>query len=252
MKRTFILLTLFLCLCTAVFAMPNPTAEFYTADYAGVLSDSTKQYIISISNDLYSKTKAQIVVAALDTINGENERDYAINLAESWKIGGSDEDNGVLILLALTERKIDVEVGYGLEGVLPDSKVGRFIDNYAMNYLKNGDYDNGIKNLYNAIAAEVYSEYNLEMPENMDYVAQPENGSEDDTDIISIVIFILIFLFYLWLNGGRRRRRGFYMFPMGGFGGRGGGFGGGSGGFGGGSSRGGGGSFGGGGTSRGF
>ncbi len=57
-----------------------------------------------------------------DTINGENERDYAINLAESWKIGGSDEDNGVLILLALTERKIDVEVGYGLEGVLPDSK----------------------------------------------------------------------------------------------------------------------------------
>ena len=213
--------------------MPNPTAEFYTADYAGVLSDSTKQYIISISNDLYSKTKAQIVVAALDTINGENERDYAINLAESWKIGGSDEDNGVLILLALTERKIDVEVGYGLEGVLPDSKWADLSTNYAMSYLKNGDYDNGIRNLYNAIAAEVYSEYNLEMPENMDYVAQPENGSEDDTDIISIVIFILIFSVlplvkrrqktqtrFLYVPYGRiRRTRRRFRSGSGGFGG---------------------------------
>ena len=120
--------------------MPSPTTAFYAADYADVLSADTEQYIINYSNALYDATTAQVVVATVADMGGAQIRDYGLSLARDWKIG-SERDNGVLILLALAERQVTVEVGYGLEGALNDSKTGRFIDEYAMADLKNGDYD---------------------------------------------------------------------------------------------------------------
>ena len=249
MKNTLIIIALLLCFCTAVYAMPSPTREFYAADYAGVMSQQTEDYIVSCSKDLQAKTGAQIVVAALNTIDGQNEREYGIALAEQWKIGDADKDNGVLILLAMEERKITVEVGYGLEGALPDSKTGRLIDNYAMDYLRAGDYDGALRSLYSAVSAEVCREYGIEMPDGFVYDGGYEHEEDKSSvDTIGIIIVIIIILLNVLGGGGfGGRRRRFIYIPTGGFGG---GFGGGSG-FSGGSS-GGGGGFGGGGASRGF
>lgn len=237
-----------------VFAeMPQPTNVFYAADYADILSDETESFIVAQSKALCDATEAQIVVATVKNMDGKNEREYGLELGRSWKIGG-EKNNGVLILLALSERKIDIEVGYGLEGAIPDSKSGRLIDTYALPYLKNNDFDNGILNLYKAVLKEVYAEYNLEMPEN---VSPVEIGEDDDDDVsigflVLALIFILIIYAVIIKKGGGRGNGGsggrFYGGPYtGGFGGFSGGGSSSGGGF-----SGGGGSFGGGGSSRGF
>lgn len=235
----------------------QPTAQFYAADYANILSDDTEDFIVAQSKALCDATQAQIVVAAVQDMGGKNEREYALELARNWKIG-SEKNNGILILVALSERKIDIEVGYGLEGAIPDSKAGRLIDTYAVPYLQNDDFDNGILNLYKAVLQEVYSEYNLEAPENVKPVETED--TEDGEAIAIIVAIVIIALIYaiFFINKGRGGRNGGHGsggggifwggYPMGGSFGKG-GFGG-SGGFGGFS--GGGGSFGGGGSSRGF
>lgn len=245
---------LLICFSTIAFAaLPEATTQFYAADYANLLSDDTERFIVEQSNALCVSTQAQIVVATLKNLEGKNEREYGIELARKWQIGGKD-DNGVLILVALEERKVDVEVGYGLEGALNDSKVGRLIDTYALEYLKNNDFDSGILNLYKAILEQVYTEYGLEVPENV----APIEATEDDVDgvgmIISIIFMLLIILSLTGSSRGGRGGGSGGAFLGGYLLGRGGGsFGGGRGGFGGGGGfSGGGGSFGGGGSSRGF
>lgn len=239
------------------------TDEFYVSDGANVLSEETKKFILSYSNDLCLKTQAQIVVVSVKDMGGKNERDYAIELARSLKIGGKD-DNGILIFLALSERKIDVEVGYGLEGAIPDSKAGRLIDNYALPYFKEDDFDNGILNLYKSILKEVYSEYDLEVPEEV--ASGLEQNASDEVSLGVIIIFLIliavtVIIMIIFFSGSGKNGQdnnhgdsvggflgGYYAGSRFGSGKSSGNFG--SGGFG--SSRGGGGSFGGGGASRGF
>ena len=175
-------------------------------------------------------------------------------------VGQKGEDNGVVILLAKTERQIDIAVGYGLEGALPDSKTGRIIDVYGLDYLKEDDFSTGLLEIFKAIVNEVYIEYGEE-PEAGYTEIDETDGEELDgygaKVAVSWVILIAVVVIYLLILG--RRRRGFFWFggPPGGFGGFGGGFSGGSrgfsgGGFGSGGFSGGGGSFGGGGAGRGF
>ena len=181
-----------------------------------------------------------------------------LELLRQWKVGSSEKDNGVLILVSTGDRKIGVNVGYGLEGALPDSKVGRLLDACAVPSLQEDDYDTGLFQLYQAVLTEVYREYGLDVPEQVHSVEDYEQGEEVTLhDIIVTVIaggVIALYLFLHWRRFSRRGRgpggRGGGFYPGGGFGDfGGGGFGGG--GFSGGSF-GGGGSGGGGGASRGF
>lgn len=249
MKKFTAILIVALLFCTTVFALPEPTKEFYVADYAGVMTEETEEYIINNSAELCKQTGAQIVVAALEDIGGANEREYGYDLATQWKIGDDDKDNGVLILLAMEERTLSIEVGYGLEGALNDAKTGRFMDDYAMGYLSEGDYDSGLKALYTAVLAEVYNEYGLEVPEEVDNAMQQESTDEDEAIgflIAAVVIIIIIIINTKGGRGGRGRRIIFMPTSF-----RGNSFGSSSGGSFGGFS-GGGGSFGGGGSSRKF
>lgn len=256
---TFLILIPLFAISALAAVLPRPTDEFYTADYADLMSSETESFIIRHGKQLNEKTGAQIVVATVETLDGNDIRDYGIALAREWKIGDSQKNNGVLILFAIAERKITIEVGYGLEGAINDAKAGRMIDNRAMEYLKNDDFDTALLNLYKAVLQEVYNEYGLEVPEDVAV-------ETDDFSIASVIIFIILFVIICGIifgRGGRgngTRGGGFWPFiflPTGGYGrSGGGGFGGfsGGGGFGGGfgGSRGGGGSFGGGGASRGF
>ncbi|MDP4151853.1 MAG: TPM domain-containing protein [Bacillota bacterium] len=252
MKKIIACLTAVLIFSCNVFAaVPSHTYEFYVNDFANVLSSETKNYIVDTGSKTFQDSGLQIVVTTVKSLEGADIDSYSLDMLRSWGIGSKGKDNGILILFSLEDRKIKVEVGYGLEGVLNDAKVGRLLDNYAIASFKANDYDSGILNLYNAILKEL----------GVDAGKLPKTKNEKNAFPGSLVTIIGLLILLSIVRGGRGG--GFFgPFWWGGFGGgfRGGGFGGGGfggggfggGGFGGGGFSGGGGSGGGGGASRGF
>ncbi|MBQ9977469.1 MAG: TPM domain-containing protein [Clostridia bacterium] len=226
---------------------PEPTDNFFVNDFADILSSEQEAQLQSMGVNLYNASKAQVVVVTVDSLDGKDIDSYALGLARSWGIGDKDKDNGVLLLLSVTDREVKIEVGYGLEGALPDSKTGRILDTYGMDYFRVDAFGQGIYNVYNSLVNEVYIEYGMSPDE--DYIPVEEDSLSFSS--IAYVVFLIVVLvvvlprmrfgFPFIFFGGPRGPRGF---GGGGFGsGSGGGFGGFSGG---------GGGFGGGGSSRRF
>ena len=199
---------------------------------------------------MYKKTGAQVVCVTVNSLDGKDVRDYALGLGREWGIGSKNND-GVLLLLSVEERQIDIEVGYGLEGALPDGKTGRILDNYAIPYLKSDDFSTGLREAFSALIGETATEYGVEIDGSSlaPDVDEDEEYKSSKAVIIDFIIFIIIVFAIRKITG----RTPFIFFGGGGNHHSGGGFSGG--GFSGGSSggfSGGGGSFGGGGSSRGF
>ena len=145
------------------FAVVKPTDEFYVNDYANLLNNDTKNYIINVNKELNSKTGAQIVVVTVQNLENSSLEEYATKLFREFGIGDKDKNNGVLLLLALEERQFRVEVGYGLEGTLTDGKTGRIQDNYIIPYLKDNNWNDGIRNGFNAVLEEIVNEYGIQV-----------------------------------------------------------------------------------------
>lgn len=248
----FILLMTFSCLTVyGEVKLSEPKSTFYSNDFADIIDEDVENNIIKVNSN-YEETeeKPQIVLVTVPNMQGLDENTYAVKLFEDWKIGSKENDNGILILLALEERRIKIEVGYGLEGAVTDAEAGRILDSYK-EYLSSGNYSQGIENIFLQLAHLVNEEYNYEEDEIFNGVnAQTENTSYISSKIgmiIRIVLIIIVLIIFGGSGGGPGRRRFFLpsIFRIG----RSGGFGGG--GFGGGSF-GGGGSSGGGGAGRGF
>ena len=248
-----IVISISLCGCEKADSFPKPTEEFYVNDFANVISEENEKEMLSRSVSLNNKTTAQVVVVTVESLGGMEPSDYALKIGREWGVGSKESDNGIVILLSTGEREIYIAVGYGLEGSLPDSKTGRIIDRYGLEYLKSDDFSTGLLNISRAVINEVYIEYGIEPEEgyiSIDNLPDGISSNESALDISSSWAILIIILFILSLFF--RRGRGPFIF----FGGPGmfmGGSGhhrGGSGGFGGFS--GGGGSFGGGGAGRGF
>ena len=92
----------------------EPTNQFYVNDYANILSNETEKNIMKYSVSLEEKTAAQIVVATVKSLEGESVEEYANKLFRTWRIGDKEKNNGVLILISVEDRKIKIEVGYGI------------------------------------------------------------------------------------------------------------------------------------------
>ena len=152
-----------LALCVAQTALAievvPQTADFYVNDAAGLLSPETKQYIIDVNKKLKKASGTQVVVVTVPDMGGAALEDYATTLFRKYGIGDKQKNNGLLLLLALKERKFRIEVGYGLEGVLNDAKTGRIQDEYMIPHFKNGEWDVGIRNGFNALVQEIQKEY---------------------------------------------------------------------------------------------
>lgn len=163
-RINLLILLLFSCLfITNVNALVDPTPEFYVNDYANILSQETEDYIVEKSKELYRVDGTQIVVVTVPNLEGKSIEEYSLNLARSFGIGSKEKNNGLLLLLALKERQSRVEVGTGLEGILPDGKTGRFQDEYMIPYFKSNNFDEGIKNGYNAFFNEIVKLNNLDL-----------------------------------------------------------------------------------------
>jgi uncharacterized protein len=181
---------------TSATSIPSPDATFYVLDEVGLLSESSKSTIIATSTDLQAKTKAQIVVVIVQSMNGQSAEDFALNILREWGIGDKELDNGLLILLSIDERISRIEVGYGLEGILNDAKTGRFQDSYMIPYFTSGDFDQGILNGYLAFAQEVAKEYNVTLDTNDPIPYSDQNNAflnlPEWIIILAIIIFVLI------------------------------------------------------------
>ena len=227
------------------YAAPTfPPLTGRVVDNAGVLSDQTKQQLTGIlAEDQQKFGGRQIVVATLKSLQGYDIADYGYQLGRAWGIGQKGKDNGALIIVAPTEHRVRIEVGYGLEGDLTDAQSRIIIEREMKPAFKNGDYDAGVLAGTKAVLATL-GNTNFTAP---DFSAAPARDDDRHSPGIGWIIFIIIMLVLF------RSRLFWPLFFLGGFGGGRGGWGGGgggwSGGSGGGGFSGGGGSFGGGGAS---
>ena len=181
-----------------VIAVINPTSNFYINDFAEVLNKETEDYILSNSAALADRTTAQLVVVTVKSLSGKDLEDYSLEIFRSWGIGHQEKNNGVLIFLAVEEHEVRIQVGDALEGRINDAKAGRFLDEYGIALFKNDEWDVGIKALYSAILVEIYSEYNLEPPEEVSKLVAEHDYTSEDSKIeivMGIIMVLLMFVF---------------------------------------------------------
>jgi len=225
--------------------VPQPIS--YISDYAGVIDEQTETYLNDLLKELEEKTTAEVAVLTVKTTKPLEIFDYGMAVFDRWKIGKKGKDNGLLFLVAVEDRKMHIFTGYGLEGILPDGKVGEIRDKDIIPYFKLGDYAGGIKKGVEVIAQIIAKDAGVELT-GLSGSGESANAPANNAKNALIVLFFLFFFLY-WLFFGRRGSRFGWLFPwifLGGMGSRGfggsggGGFGGGFGGFGGGASGGGG------------
>lgn len=234
---------------------PNRLVNDYTNTLSAAEISHLEQKLVAFDDS----TSTQIAVVLIKSLEGYDVADYAVRLAQNWGIGGNKNDNGVLVLASIGDRKVTIQTGYGVEGALPDAIARRIIENEIKPNFKAGNYFGGLDQGTSAIISYTKGEYK-------EARKRPEEGKGPSGFVIFLIILAIIFLIskkgggggsqvigrrgaaspFWWmlmgsgLGGGNRGGGGF-----GGFSGGSGGFGGGGGGFGGF----GGGSFGGGGAS---
>ena len=230
MKIRFFTAALLLCLSTLCLAAPEfPRLTGRVVDRAGILSASTERQITQQLVIHEQSTTNQIVVATLPNLQGYSIEEFGYQLGRHWQVGQAESNNGVVLLVAKKERKIRIEVGYGLEGSLTDALAANIIQTVIRPQFKKGDFDRGVTQGVEAIIAAIKGEYQ----------AKKTKDSKDS----KIWLFLIAFLF-LWHfikpffrsfgGSGFGGRSGYYRGGGGGFSSGGGGFSGGGGGFGGG------------------
>jgi uncharacterized protein len=222
-------------------------------DAANILSPVTKADLERKLADLEQKSRIQLVVATVPSLDGEEIEPYANGLFRAWKLGEAKDNNGALLLIAPKERRVRIEVGYGLEGTLTDAISSIIIANAIAPRFKAGDFNGGVTRGVDDIITTLSTDSAEWKPKPADMRA------EHEASLLDTLAPFLIFLFLMFVISRMSRRGGggnviFIPMGTGGFGGgfRGGGGGFGGGGFGGGGFSGGGGSSGGGGASGGW
>ena len=225
--------------------LPEPSG--FVNDFAGVIDPGDEQRMTALAEAVQEATGAEIAVAVVDSVEpfGTVE-EYSIRLASAWGVGGAEDDSGVLLVLALEEREVRIEVGYGIEGAIPDGRAGEILDTAVLPALQQGNYGEGLYAGMQQVAGIIAEEYDVDLGEYGAAAPAARSNGGSSSGGGGRLLYMLVLMFFL--GGGR-----FFLpllFLTGGRGFFGGGFGagaggGGFGGFGGGG-------FGGGGASRGF
>jgi uncharacterized protein len=227
-----------------------PKARGLVNDFAGVIPPSHEKKILAVTTELLRKTGIPLVVVTMPDIGGAEYNDYANRIYSLWGIGKAGEDKGVLIFVTVKERKMRIETGYGVEGIIPDGLAGEIRDRYMTPFLKQDKYGEGLLNGTLAVAQVIAKDAGVQLT-GQTPIQMPQKRRRS-----GLSLFPLLLIFFILMAVSRRRGGGWFLFlPLllggggggygtrygsAGFGGGFGGFGGGFGGFGGGMSGGGG------------
>jgi uncharacterized protein len=167
----------------------------YVNDFAGVIDAATQARLNDLCHQVEQKAQAQIAVVTVKSLDGQEEVSYAVALYQKWGIGAKGKDRGVLILLATSDHKYWTSVGYGLEPILPDGKVGGF-GREAVPLLKSGDYAGAVTLLTTRVASVIAQDAGVTLDNQPDLpTAAPQPQPGPGIGVGGIVVLILILLF---------------------------------------------------------
>lgn len=238
----FIIQLITFTIAYSISTLPTPTSLKYLNDYVGLINEPEKGNILGIGKELEDKTGAQGVIVVVDSLNGDAVENYALNLFRSWGIGQKGKDNGFLILLAINEKTWRVEVGRGVEGIIPDALSNRVMEDLAKPSFIEGNYSQGLLNSYSTFCDLVAEENGVTLNKSLHITLPNYNTNNNPSSFpgggilggIIAILFLLDIIFnrgrisstmlqlIFWSNIGRHNG------PRGGSGGGFGGFGGGS------------------------
>ncbi|MGI8950456.1 MAG: TPM domain-containing protein [Chitinophagaceae bacterium] len=246
MKRIFflIILTFFSAIVFAQNVLPKPNPPRLVVDNANILSPEQRNILEAKLDALDDSTSNQIAIVTIPTLGDYAIEDYANKLFREWGIGNKKNNNGILILVASNDRKVRIEVGYGLEGAIPDITANDIIQNDITPNFKEGNYYHGLDQAIESLGKAATGEYKVAKQAD-------DNSSASGSSVLGFIIILIVILIIIGRSGRggggmmSRRGSGGWFWPLllsnlggggrgfggGGFGG--GGFGGGGGGFGG-------------------
>ncbi len=238
--RKICFLLIFLISPFLLYAQNIPQPSGWVNDFAGVISNEYREKLNSLIEELEQKTSSEIAVVTVNSIAPYDEKEFARLLFDNWKPGKKGKDNGVLVLLAVKERRWRIETGYGVEGVLPDGLCGEIGRNYMVPYFKEDNYGEGLYQGVIKIAQVIGKNANIELSilQGVKDIAPTQVNSQDSSGsgikLLFLLIFLMIILQFLFRRYSNVFLGGGYGGGLGGGGFGGGGGGGGFGGFGGG------------------
>jgi uncharacterized protein len=189
-----------------------PDYQGFVSDYADLMSGAERATLERKLRAFNSSTSTQIAVLTVNSLEGEAIEDFAIRVAEKWKVGQKGLDNGAILIIAKDDRRLRIEVGYGLEGAIPDIIAGRIIDNIIVPEFKSGNFSGGIDRGVEAIMSAAKKEYDA-IPDK----APPSGRGGATRGIASMIFMLFIFTFFILAGVSRRRRKVFWAGPFGGF-----------------------------------
>ncbi|NTD96891.1 TPM domain-containing protein [Agrobacterium tumefaciens] len=195
MKKLF-LLSLFSCLFAFGFAQDFPEKPTTLVnDYANVISAEQKQMLENKLVAFNDSSSTQIAIAILKSVGDYDINEYAVELGRKWGVGQSGKNNGIMIVVAVGDRKISIQTGYGVEGALPDIYAKRIIDNDIKPNFKAGNYYAGLDAGTTSIIKYAKGEYKNDGP-------QASSSKKGGIGSIAIVIFIVVIIIIIIRKGG--------------------------------------------------
>jgi len=194
----------YLSVVSIAFALNLPEIpDRYVVDLADIIDNSMETRLNGFLQELEQKTTAQLVILTIKGLDGESIEDFAIRVAhKKWKLGQKGKDNGVLFVVSVKERRYRIEVGYGLEGVLPDSFVGSSSRRYLVPFFRKGNFSGGIYATTLALANEIAVDSNVEitgMPKLKSPVgtARIRKPSGPFRSILSFIFLLFMIIFFI-------------------------------------------------------
>ena len=184
----------------SIFGLSVPSLTSPIVDNANLISDGVEQNINNQLEELSNSTGIQLAVLTIPTLEGEVLESYSMKVAETWKLGSAEKDTGVLLLIALEERSIRIEVGYGLEGVLTDTKCGLIIRNIIAPEFRNGNYQAGIVNAVNNITGLVKGDESLVSKKVLN-----ESSGDSSAFIFMGIVLLYGFIFVMAVVTSKKR-----------------------------------------------
>src|ERR1700761_2146560 len=210
-----------LCFILPATAAPNfPALTGRVVDGANILSEQTKEDLTGKLAALEQKTSRQLVVVTIPSLQGYEISDYGYQLGRSWGIGQAKLNNGILLIVAPTEHKVRIEVGYGLEPIVTDALSSVIIQTQVLPKFRSGDFNGGVEAGVDALIQQLSLDTS-EAEKRAAAAEQQGQGQDQGSPLIALIVIIFIFIALSRVFGG------WWLLPflLGG-GGRGGGFGG--------------------------
>jgi uncharacterized protein len=180
-------------------ALPPPPAAYFN-DYAGVVSTADVERLDAKLRRFAEETSTQVVVAVFAKLPSPSLEDFTVRVAESWRVGRKDWDNGAVLFVFVADRKMRIETGYGLEGALPDQLAARILDEQVRPRFRAGDFAGGLEAGIDGILAATRGEYK----------APPKPKPQQGVPLVAILIIVFFVILLFWLAS-----QGVHQMPVG-------------------------------------